>query len=204
MLSELSKGTIALPPNVVHVPTVKQATDFSCGPAAALSILRFWRPDTYASVDESDLYKPMETSPAKGTEPEPIEEYLKRTAGLDASYVHGDVTLAQLERALDAREPPIVDLQAWRDTQDRWVDVWDAGHYAILVGYDKEHLFFMDPSVLTQGPYAYIPRSELDERWHDLAGPKDERVYRMTIFVRGAGPRWTPGADAHATAVRLG
>jgi predicted double-glycine peptidase len=204
MTSALSKATIALPDNVVHVPTVKQVTNFSCGPAAALSVLRYWRADSYARVDEASLYDAMDTTPAKGTEPEPITDYLKRAAGLDATYVHGDVTLAQLERAVDDGAPPIVDLQAWRDTQHPWREVWDAGHYAVLVGYDAEHLFFMDPSVLTHGPYAYMPRAELDERWHDLAGPRDERVYRMTIFVRGSGPRWTPGPDAYATAVPLG
>ena len=63
----------------------------------------------------------------------------------------------------------------------------------VLVGYDAEHLFFMDPSVLTPGAYAFMPRAELDERWHDLAGLDDRRLQRMVVFVRGEGPRWAPG-----------
>jgi hypothetical protein len=43
----------------------------------------------------------------------------------------------------------------------------------------------MDPSRMIQG-YAYLLRSELDERWHDLAGPQNIRLERMAIFVRGA------------------
>jgi len=196
---------LLLPSNVVHVPAVKQETDYSCGAAAALSILRLWRPGDFTEVKEQQLYPPLQTTQENGTEPEPITEYLRAVAGLDATYLHGDVTLAQLERAIDAGHPPIVDLQAWRDHPIPWRQVWDAGHYAILVGYDASNLFFMDPSVLTEGPYAYMPREELDDRWHDLAGPKEARLERMTIFVRGARrPTWTPAQTPASTAVRLG
>ncbi|HEY6459151.1 MAG TPA: C39 family peptidase [Polyangiaceae bacterium] len=185
--------TIApLPPNRIAVPVVKQETDFSCGVAAALSILRLWRWDAYRDVDERALYATLETTEARGTEPEPIVAALRR-AGLDAVYRHGDVTLAQLERAVDAGEPPIVDLQAWRDDPAKpWSDTWDAGHYVVLVGYDAERLYVMDPSVLTKGGYAHFPRAELPERWHDLAGLEDARLERMVIFVRGSGARWQP------------
>lgn len=184
------------------MPTVKQETDFSCGAAAALSLLRFWRWEKYARVDEASLYAALETSHARGTEPEPIVETLRAQAKLEADYRHGDVTLAQLLKAVDAREPPIVDLQAWRDDDRPWRETWNAGHYVILVGYDAERLFFMDPSVLTPGAYAYIPRDELEERWHNLSGHDDRRLERMTIFVRGQGPRWTPDT-VEASATRL-
>ena len=199
-----ARATATLPSNVVHVPAVKQRTDFSCGAAAALSLLRFWRGDEYAQVQESDLFEPLQTTPAAGTEPEPIAEYLSVRAGLETRYLHGDVTLTQLEQAVDAGQPPLVDLQCWRDTPVPWNDVWDAGHYAILVGYDSTHLFFMDPSVLTAGAYAFMPRHELNERWHDTAGPHDMRLERMVVFVRGRKPLWTPGEALPAIATRLG
>lgn len=192
-----------LPSNVVHVPEVKQETGYSCGAAALLSILRFWKGGAFARVREQELYGPLATTCENGTEPEPMTAFL-RAEGLDAEYRHGDVTLAELERAVDRGEPPIVDFQAWRDHPIPWRDVWDAGHYAILVGYDAEHLYFMDPSILTEGAYAYLPRAELDERWHDLAGPENRRLERMAVFVRGAA-RWTPPeAYGNAAAVRLG
>jgi hypothetical protein len=199
-----SRFQVRLPTNLVHVPAVKQRTEYSCGAAATLSLLRFWQPEAYARIEEHELFGVLETTPANGTEPEPIVAYLRSVAGLDATYVHGDVTLAHLERAVDAGHPPIVDLQAWRDTDHPWPEVWDAGHYAILVGHDAEHLFFMDPSVLTVGAYAYIPKGELNERWHDLAGPDNKRLERMTIFARGTHPRWTPTAPVPTSAVRLG
>jgi predicted double-glycine peptidase len=204
MLADPFTVMTPLPANLVSVPVVKQATDFSCGAAATLSMLRLWRWDAYARVDERALYAALRTTGTHGTEPEPITEYLCNEARLDACYRHTDVTLAELEAAVDAGEPPIVDLQAWRDRDAPWAETWDAGHYVILVGYDAERLFVMDPSVLTPGGYAFFPRAELSERWHDLTGPNDARVDRMTIFVRGRGPRWVPLAGGREGATRLG
>jgi len=207
MSDHLSRARIPLPANLVPVPVVKQVTDFSCGSAAALSVLRLWRPEAYAGLCEKDLHDALDTTHAQGTEPEPIEAYLREHARLEARYVHGDVTLAQILAAVDAGEPPVLDLQAWRDRETPWRETWDAGHYVVLVGYDAENLFVMDPSILTPGGYAWLTRTELDERWHDLAGHHNVKVERMTIFVRGDGPRWTPGtgaADAEREATRLG
>jgi predicted double-glycine peptidase len=206
MLSDPYRAIARLPPNLVPVPVVKQETDFSCGAAAALSVLRFWRDDHYADVDETELHHALQTTNDHGTEPEPIEQYLRTAAHLEARYRNGDVTLDQLLAAVDRGEPPIVDLQAWRDHKDvPWRDTWDAGHYVVLAGYDAERLFVMDPSVLTPGGgYAFFPRAELDERWHDLAGRDNVRVERMTIFVRGAGPRWRPEMQPTEAATRLG
>ena len=203
MLADRTRAAAPLPSNLVAVPTVKQQTDFSCGAAAVLSLLRFWRWPTYAGVGEAQLYAALSTTQARGTEPEPMVEHLRSAAGLDAVYRNGDVTLAQLEAAVDAREPPILDLQAWRDFDRPWRETWDAGHYVVLVGYDAERLYVMDPSVLTPGAYAWMPREELDERWHDLAGPADVRVERMTVFARGPGARWVAEAAPQGEATRL-
>ena len=185
-------STVAqLPGNLVPVPVVTQRSNFSCGPAAALALLRFWRPEAYDAVEEVALYAPLETTDARGTEPEPIAELLRKS-GLEAKYRYGDVTVNDLERAVDAGEPPIVDLQAWTDHPIPYRDTWDAGHYVVMVGYDDERLFFADPSTMTPHGYVFLPRAELDERWHDLAGLSDLPVERMAIFVRGHSPRRRP------------
>jgi predicted double-glycine peptidase len=191
-----------IPRGRIAVPPVKQHTGFSCGAAATLSMLRYWKWARFSRVDESALFHALGTTIAHGTEPEPMVDYL-RSVGVAAEYRHGDVTVGQLERAVDAGEPPVVDLQAWRDTALPWRETWDAGHYVLLVGYDAEHLFVMDPSVMTPGAYAFLPRAELDERWHDLAGPDDVHVERMAIFARGRGPHWVPDERVETTATRL-
>ena len=89
-------------------------------------------------------------------------------------------------------------MQAWRDRDAQWKDIWDAGHYVVMVGYDDERLFFMDPSTMTPGAYAYVERKEFDERWHDLTGDRDERIEHMTIFARASTDPSTPGGNPAA------
>lgn len=177
-------------------------TSYSCGAAATLSMLRLWCWDEFAEVDERTLFPALDTTETQGTEPEPMVDVMRRLGGMSADYRHGDVTLAQLEKAVDAGHPPIVDLQAWRDDDWPWRQTWEAGHYVILVGYDRDNLYVMDPSVLTPGGYAYLPRAELDERWHDLSGPASTHLERMVIFVRGER-RWQPTGDVEREATRL-
>jgi predicted double-glycine peptidase len=201
-LADMPEETAPLPQNLVQVPVVRQRSDYSCGPAAALALLRFWCPDRFADVDECALHDVLRTSDARGTEPEPMVALLRRS-GLEAEYRHGDVTIADLERAVDAREPPIVDLQAWREKDSPWSDTWDAGHYVTMVGYDRDRLYFADPSTMTPHGYAFMPRGELDERWHDLAGDHDEPLRRMAIFARGKR-RWSSDLPPPPGAMRLG
>jgi hypothetical protein len=191
-----------MPAGRLAVPPVKQHTNFSCGAAATLSLLRYWCWTRFSRVDEAALFPALGTTIAHGTEPEPMVDCLRR-AGVAAEYRHGDVTVGQLERAVDAGQPPIVDLQAWRDTALPWRETWDAGHYVLLVGYDAERLFVMDPSIMTPGAYAFLPRAELDERWHDLAGPHEVPVERMAIFVPSGGARWRPPEPVTGAATRL-
>jgi predicted double-glycine peptidase len=191
-----------LPRNLIQVPVVTQSQGFSCGAAATLALLRFWHVDAYARVDEAALYDVLRTTQARGTEPEPMVD-LFRQSGLDARYRSGDVRVEDLERAVDAREPPIVDLQAWSDHPKPWRETWDAGHYVVMVGYDASRLFFVDPSRATPRGYAFLERAELEERWHDLAGDDDAPVERMTIFVRGTR-RWDPTDPLPDLAPRLG
>ncbi len=192
----------SLPSNLVRVPFVQQKQDFSCGAAATLLLMRYWCVDTYENAAEADLYEPLRTTRANGTEPEPMVELFHRS-GLQAEYRTTTVRIDELERAVIAGEPPIVDLQAWSDRTDPWAQTWDAGHYVVMVGYDEDRLYFADPSRATPGGYAFLLRGELDDRWHDLSGELDTPLERMTIFVRGTR-RWSPIGVIPPHATRLG
>lgn len=119
-----------------------------------------------------------------GTDPGPIAWYLNNVAKIRAVYVHGakNVSLSMIEAAIDRGEPPIVDFQAWR-TSDRtpWHSDWADGHFNVVVGYDSKNLFFMDPS--TNHRYAYVPKIEFIERWHDVEGEENVHRWRMLILV---------------------
>lgn len=64
--------------------------------------------------------------------------------------------------------PVIVALQAWSDTAVDWSTEWSHGHYSVAVGYDQDNFYFMDPFLL--GSYAFIPKAEFMNRWHQMAG----------------------------------
>jgi predicted double-glycine peptidase len=181
---------------------VQQKQDFSCGVAATLVLMRYWCVDAYENATESDLYEPLKTTRANGTEPEPMVELFRRS-GVHADYRSGNVRVEDLERAVDAGEPPVVDLQAWSDHGAPWRQTWDAGHYVVMVGYDDDRLYFADPSRATPNGYAFLQRGELDDRWHDLSGEHDARLEHMAIFVRGT-KRWAPTSMDLPHATRLG
>jgi len=188
---------LPLPSNVINVPLYLQETDFSCGPSSALSVLRYWLWDTYYNVTEKELYGPMNCTREEGTDPEPIARYFREYAHLEAMYMNSTaITLQDLFKAIDDRNPPIVDFQAWPTkhwTNENWTHDWVDGHYNVLIGYDETYLYLMDPS--TQGHYAYIPQEEFVYRWHDIEGSVKPytRVQRMVIFISGWNP--TPNYD---------
>ena len=76
---ELYRDRARLPRNLIQIPVVQQSQGFSCGVAAALAILRYWRIDAYARVEEAALYDVLRTTPAAGTEPEPMAALFHRS-----------------------------------------------------------------------------------------------------------------------------
>jgi predicted double-glycine peptidase len=202
--SAAASGEVALPANALAVPLVRQETNYSCGDAVVLALLRYWKQDQYAATKESALYAPLETTAEDGTDPHPMGAYLS-SLGLGADYRDGvETTLRDLESAIDRHEPPIVNLQAWRDEQTNkadWATDWDDGHYVVLVGYDSARWYFMDPS--TDGEYAFMPKAELEDRWHDVVGPASVHTQHITLFVHGDGSALDPTTRTSERAARM-
>lgn len=42
----------------------------------------------------------------------------------------------------------IVAIQAWAEEGVDYNNDWDDGHYVVVIGYDSDNMFFMDPSTL--------------------------------------------------------
>ena len=60
-----------LPADYLQVPLTAQATNYSCGAAALLGILRYWK--AY-DEDETALYPLLQTTPEDGTHPARLVE----------------------------------------------------------------------------------------------------------------------------------
>ncbi|MDB4971107.1 MAG: hypothetical protein JWN44_6796 [Myxococcales bacterium] len=177
----LSPGCAHVPADALAVPVVRQETDYSCGPATLLAVLRYWR-----AFDgrEQDLYGPLQTSVQDGTEPGPLEAFA-RARGLTAEVRVG-ATVAELRRALAAGETVILDLQAWRDDDRAWASDWDDGHYVVLVAIDGRRLYAMDPSA--DSGYSWLDADELLTRWHDYVKRGDGVVHlqHLALFIHGS------------------
>lgn len=175
-----------LPKDFLPVPLVRQANSYSCGAAALLSILFYWR---VHDGGESSLYARLDTTEKDGTEPVKLAEGA-RSFGLEARLQEGS-SLDELRAALKRGETAILDLQAWRTEETKkipWDRDWDDGHYVVLVGLDGDYAYVMDPS--SSGAYAYLPLDELALRWHDFEdrhGPRRE-YRRLAVFIKGKTP----------------
>jgi predicted double-glycine peptidase len=183
------EGPVLKPPSkLLHVPLVRQRTDFSCGDVSTLAVLRFFDFAKWSKVPEKALYKPLQTSSKAGTDPGPMADYLN-AQGVKAEVVTGAAaTMARMERSVDDGNPVIVAIQAWQDKKHLadfvpWKTDWDDGHYVVVVGHDAKNLYFMDPS--TTGRYTYIPKQQFMDRWHDVLGKKNVHTQHITIFVHG-------------------
>lgn len=168
------------------MPAVAQATDYSCGPASLMAVLRYWKRPVAC---EQDLYEPLHTTPKDGTEPYRLEA-VARARGLRADYRAG-VRADELRAAVAAGTTVILDLQAWRDGDRPWADDWDDGHYVVVVAIDGDRLYAMDPSA--DHGFSWLTLGELAERWHDFEMRDGERrnLQHMAVFISG---------DAHVSA----
>ena len=179
-----------LPAQALPVPLFRQSTGYACGAASLQAVLAYWK--AYDGR-ESALYPILGTTEANGTPPEGLVAGA-RHFGLEARLKEG-CELADLRAALAEGETVILNLQAWREAPSRalaWKDVWEEGHYVVLVGLDDTHLYAMDPSV-TAG-YAYLPLAEFVDRWHDYttAGGRRREYRHLAVFIKGRTPMQAP------------
>jgi ABC-type bacteriocin/lantibiotic exporter with double-glycine peptidase domain len=117
------------------------------------------------------------------------EDSLSQELGSDPE--EGTRFWRMMEAALDRGSPVIVAFQAWADAPADYSQDWDDGHYAVAVGYDEKSIYFMDPSTL--GNYAYIPKAEFLDRWHDRYDSDRVRVNRLMIVFSKDTPDYDPG-----------
>jgi predicted double-glycine peptidase len=178
------KNAVLLPHNALAVPLVRQSTSYSCGAAAVLSVLAYW--NKYDG-DESSLFAPLGTSSENGTDPLSMA-VLMRQYELEVDYLVNQ-TWSDLENAFLRGDTVIVDYQAWHedDGSKLWdyTNLWEDGHYSVVVAINKNKIFLMDPSVL--GGYGYLDREDFLKRWHDYEIRQGQRVeiQQLALYIRG-------------------
>jgi predicted double-glycine peptidase len=148
-----------------NMPDTRQSTEYSCGAASLQAVLGYWGKD----IGEEDLMELLNTDSNSGTYPDDIIR-VAHQMGLEAEYGE-NFTLADIEDLVLEGKPVMVDCQAWRSVSEyneSWADEWDNGHWMVIIGLDKENVYFEDPYIL--GSRGFMSRQEFLERWHNPRG----------------------------------
>jgi predicted double-glycine peptidase len=156
---------------------VRQATEYTCGPAALQSVLAYFGK---ARQGEKALARQARANYVWGT----TELDLRRVAlrhGLKVRMQY-DLSLPELKRRVRSGLPVIVGLQAWPNNPRRFKpENSDDGHYAVVIGFDRWRVWFMDPSA-SLGRRGWLKTGDFLKRWHwpDERGV-ERRHFAMTL-----------------------
>jgi ABC-type bacteriocin/lantibiotic exporter with double-glycine peptidase domain len=159
-----------------NFPESRQCDNYDCGANAIGSVLAYYGID----LDESSIIKIAGTTKKSGTHVNGIKKIFKK---FKLKYKEGEMNVNSLKEYIRRKVPVIITLQAWEDKKIKnWENVWDFGHYAIPVKYDKKRIYFEDPSSVFR---TYISFKELEERWHDEDPKTKEKYINWGIAVFG-------------------
>jgi predicted double-glycine peptidase len=165
------------------VPRTKQQSTSSCGSASLLGVLKFFNRTSQNTSDETA--KQALNFGSTGADITRLEAAAK-LAGLKTvrgSNSNLKALLAELRRG----RPVIVCVQAWPTRQSRSLTKW--GHYVVLVGADKDNLYFMDPAEIAGTGYTWMPQSEFDRVWTSPYANLHRAYLALYDEKRSAAPR---------------
>jgi len=160
---------------LINLPHIRQNTDYTCGAAALMAVLQYYR---LYDETEAELAIALNATEDWGTEPEAIVE-IASSYGIQAIYKQ--CTLDEIMEDLHMGWPTIILYQAWSDNFKLWKNDWDDGHYSVIVGIDHYNVYLEDPSLPNE--IGYIPRDEFLERWHDI-DKSNNKLIHMGIKCR--------------------
>lgn len=157
-IHEASQATILL-----DFPLVSQKTGWTCGPAAAYAILRYFYGKT--EWTEQGVADVMETRKLYGTKP--VEMYGFLNFHFPRTRMSCRTPIRSLKKAIDRGFPVVV---LWND--------WK-GHWAVCIGYNKSHILLADPANKRSG-MRYHKVKNFRKHWHaTVAGKK----YRQLAII---------------------
>jgi len=162
--------------NLIHVPLTRQSSDYTCGVAVLQSILYFH--DAQDDYSEETLVKELKADPVNGTSYQTMADFARSKGYL--VDIRTGMTLNDIRNFIDNGIPVIVLIQAWAESLVDYSQDWEDGHYAVAIGYDRDTVYFMDPS--TMGNYTYLPNQEFLDRWHDE--DKGVRLDRFGMIIQ--------------------
>jgi predicted double-glycine peptidase len=160
----------------------KQVYDYDCGVQALQTVMTYYG----VEMDRDELMRTLGTTEEGGTPPQAM---IAAAQSYDFEVKSGTQwSLNQLKQYVDAGTPVIVLLQAWADrymTFDDWRRDWDNGHYAIVIGVNKDVLLFEDPATIRR---TWLREREFLARWHDMDTKTGEKYEHFGMVLLGKQP----------------
>jgi predicted double-glycine peptidase len=160
----------------------KQVYDYDCGVQALQTVMTYYG----VEMDRDELMRTLGTTEEGGTPPQAM---IEAAQSYDFEVKSGTQwSLNQLKQYVDAGTPVIVLLQAWADrymTLDDWRRDWDNGHYAIVIGVNKDVLLFEDPATIRR---TWLREREFLARWHDMNTKTGEKYEHFGMVLLGKQP----------------
>jgi len=168
----------------INLPSSRQQTDYTCGAVALRSIAKYYGKD----LDNEAAFKTLcKSGKTKGAHPEDIAKAAIQL-GFNAT-VKKNMTINQLTTYIFRKIPVICAIQAWSNHKDpqkakEGYNKLRDGHYVVAIGFDKNHIYFEDPSI--KGKRPYLTKKEFYDRWIDKeAYVKDPLCVRLGIVIKG-------------------
>ena len=173
------------PVELLRVPDVRQDENYTCGPSSLQAVLGYYGEEHF----EADLAEQSHADPEEGPPPANLAK-TARELGFQAE-IKEHLTLEDLEKSVKEGVPVIIAAQAWRDDNEKdkpWKEIWDSGHYMVVIGLDNKNVYFEDPSIFHSR--GVIPRDEFLDRWHDI--DYNQPCNNLGIFIHGKEPKPFP------------
>jgi len=168
-------------PSMIDLHGGRQTYDYDCGAQALLTVMHYYNVD----IRGDELMTALGTS-EEGTSPQAMIAVARRY-GFEVKY-GTQWSLNQVKQYVDAGTPVIVLLQAWADrymTLDDWRRDWNDGHYAIVIGLNKDVLLFEDPASIRR---TWLRDREFLARWHDMDEKTGEKYEHFGMVLLGKQP----------------
>ena len=141
----------SFPRGVLRLPLVYQTTDYTCGPAAMLSLLRYFQ--VADELTEQSLASEMLTTYEWGT------NYLEMQKALAKRGLSGEIrlnsTLENVQSEIVKGNPVIVNFKSY-----------NVGHYAIAIALNDKYIYMMDPWFARRGAVR-MKREDFIRSWYD-------------------------------------
>ncbi|MBN2362402.1 MAG: N-formylglutamate amidohydrolase [Deltaproteobacteria bacterium] len=167
---------------LIALHSLRQTFDFDCGAKALQTVFAYYG----VEVREDVLLRELGADEVDGTS---LQQMIAVSEARGFVVEAGPGwSIADIKRHIDEERPVIVLVQAWvgryMNLRD-WRNNWDDGHYAIVMGYNKDVLFFEDPSSFHT---TWLKEQEFLARWHDQDPRTGEKLQRFGMVLRGREP----------------